>query len=89
MELWREATVVMNEKNWCTSRQLAEEFGVNHNLMRAVIEHLRGKSTAVFFHCHNVKRITGGKGIIYEYVLDFPLSVIKPMVKEEMAILLG
>ena len=78
----------INEKNWCTSRQLAEEFGVNHNLMRAVIEHLRGKSTAIFFHCHNVKRITR-QGIRYEYVLDFPLSVMKPMVKEEMAILLG
>lgn len=72
-----------NEKNWCTSRELAGEFGVTHMQMRGVVEHLRGTSTAIFFHCHNVKRITR-QGTIREYVLDFPLSVLKPLVKEEM-----
>ncbi len=71
-------------KNWCTSRELAEELGVEHRIMRSVVESLRGKSTSVFFHCNNVKRITR-QGIIYEYVLDFPLDIFLPLVKEEMA----
>lgn len=76
-------------KNWCTSRELAKEFGKTNEYMKDIIDVLRGKSASVFFHCHKVKRVTGGQGVIVEYVLDFPLDIITPMVKQEIEIRKG
>ena len=73
-------------KNWCSSHDVANSFNVSHDEAKIYIDVLRGRNVVIYKQTNEVKRINSNLEIEKEYVVNYPIEMIVPLIKEALKI---
>lgn len=76
----------MKVQNWCTSHDVAEKFAVSHDEAKIFIDVLRGRNMVIYHQTNEVKRMNANFEIEKEYVVNYPLEMIVPLIREALSI---
>lgn len=68
-------------KNWCTSREIADRLHVQHETAKLYVDVAKGKSFVLYHQTNEVKRINNNFETEYEYVINFPIDTVIPLLE--------
>lgn len=75
---------MMKTQNFCTSNDIAVAMDVTHDQAKVYVDILRGRNFVIYQQTNEVKRIDENFNLAVEYVVNYPLEIMLPLIKTEV-----
>lgn len=77
---------MMKVQNWCTNNDIAKALNVSSDTAKNYIDVLRGRNFVIYQQTNEVKRLNADFEVEIEYVVNYPIELMLPLIKETLNI---